>query len=449
MTSSRPQMYGTANRCGWLTPLSRRSWALVAWCSLAAACGNDQGSQTQATIRDSAGVAIVENTGPGWGSETGWRVSPEPVLRIGSVDAAMPSVGGPAGPAENFSYVLGATRLSDGTVVVLDGQSAEVRWFASDGAHVRTRGGRGGGPGEFRSARGLVRLPGDSVLVQGGRWKQVLFSPNGDLLRDEATDLDRYRALGMTGECATLTLPDRSVLACQPIPGGPPRPGIGGPQPPPGLYRSYDRLFLVPWTLDSAVPLGLDGGIESWGMEDGRGGRVYTVHPFFSSSVVGAGGSPPRIAVAINPHYSIELWTTGGRLDRIVRRTGGRREATEEERAKALEEVRGSAMSDPAMKNRVLADIQVPDSIPSVYGLNVAPDGSLWVKRDLSSLFGGPSVYDVFDPEGEFLGEIRFPPRFRIHDVGDDYVLGVRTAEYDVPFVEMYSLQRPPLPRQP
>jgi hypothetical protein len=49
----------------------------------------------------------------------------------------------------------------------------------------------------------------------------------------------------------------------------------------------------------------------------------------------------------------------------------------------------------------------------------------------------------VFDRDGRFLGELRFPPSFTIREVGIDYVLGVRLLADDVPVIELYSLRRP------
>ena len=97
-------------------------------------------------VRDSAGVEIVESTGPSWQGGEGWRVDPDPLLRLGVVDGD---------PAYQFSGIAGLARLEDGTVVVADEGSQEVRFFDAGGKVVAVVGGGGGGPGEFTGLAGL------------------------------------------------------------------------------------------------------------------------------------------------------------------------------------------------------------------------------------------------------------------------------------------------------
>ena len=57
----------------------------------------------------------------------------------------------------------------NGRLVVTNGGSADVRYYAADGAHLRTTGRRGQGPGEFQRPGLLLPLAGVSVLVVDGR----------------------------------------------------------------------------------------------------------------------------------------------------------------------------------------------------------------------------------------------------------------------------------------
>lgn len=95
-----------------------------------------------------------------------WNVDPASAVRIGA---------GSEGSSEHlFSNVRHVARLSDGRIAVVDGASAEVRWFRADG--------RGSGPGEFELVRGAALLPGDTL---------VLFDPRNQRL----TRLDAGGAL--------------------------------------------------------------------------------------------------------------------------------------------------------------------------------------------------------------------------------------------------------------
>ena len=74
--------------------------------SLSAACGGDGGGGLQSTVRDSAGVTIVENGRPALDSRLGWRVGPEATVSIGTAEGD---------PAYELFRVGGAMRLSDRT----------------------------------------------------------------------------------------------------------------------------------------------------------------------------------------------------------------------------------------------------------------------------------------------------------------------------------------------
>ena len=50
------------------------------------------------------------------------------------------------------------------------------------------------------------------------------------------------------------------------------------------------------------------------------------------------------------------------------------------------------------------------------------------------------SPYTVIGPDGEWLGTVETPPRFRILDVGGGLVLGVELDEMDVESVVVYEL---------
>src|SRR5688572_2268538 len=114
------------------------------------ACGPDRGATTsQFVTRDSASVTIVENAAPIWtDSADVWRVQAEPAVTIGVVEGA---------PEYQLFRVRHALRLEDGAIVVADGGSREIRFYDSAGRHIRSIGGDGEGPGEFRVISLLAR----------------------------------------------------------------------------------------------------------------------------------------------------------------------------------------------------------------------------------------------------------------------------------------------------
>ena len=46
-----------------------------------------------------------------------------------------------------------------------------------------------------------------------------------------------------------------------------------------------------------------------------------------------------------------------------------------------------------------------------------------------------PTVYDVFEEDGSYLGEVRVPPRVSLMVLGRDTVWGTRLGEHDEPYI--------------
>ena len=115
-----------------------------------AACAGDAPPRSSAAIVvDSAGIEIV--TSDALGSDRRCALADRPTLSLGTVDGDEASM---------FFFVRGANRLSDGSLAVLNNGSGEIRIFTRAGTHLRSMGGQGDGPGEFRIGRFIWVLPG-------------------------------------------------------------------------------------------------------------------------------------------------------------------------------------------------------------------------------------------------------------------------------------------------
>ena len=118
-------------------------WVTVLLGLFVAGCGAadpDRGSAPSVT--DSAGVRIVEYPAP-----TEWVADGAltEVVRIGTAD----------GPLETlFSRIAGGKILEDGSLVIVDAGSSEVRRFAADGTFLGAHGREGQGPGEYEFITG-------------------------------------------------------------------------------------------------------------------------------------------------------------------------------------------------------------------------------------------------------------------------------------------------------
>src|SRR5690606_16795253 len=108
---------------------------------LLAACGAGERAATDIAVRDSAGIALGEDTAAVWPEGGGWHLSPEPLVEIGVLDGA---------PEDQLFRVVGARRLGDGRIVVANSGTHELRFYDAQGRHLRSVGREGEGPGEFR-----------------------------------------------------------------------------------------------------------------------------------------------------------------------------------------------------------------------------------------------------------------------------------------------------------
>ncbi|MDX1390584.1 MAG: 6-bladed beta-propeller, partial [Acidobacteriota bacterium] len=145
----------------------------------AGACESDRAASSASLVSDSAGVEIVTSSAPAWSAGAGYHVSDDPITVVGGIDDD---------PSTSFGWISGAVRLSDGRLVVLDGQSQDLRVFDRAGNLLATWGRAGEGPGEFVRAFHVTSLPGDTVAVfDGGNARVTFFSPAGEVVRTVMT----------------------------------------------------------------------------------------------------------------------------------------------------------------------------------------------------------------------------------------------------------------------
>ncbi len=138
-----------------------------------AGCGQSAERSTL-SVTDSAGITIVESRAPLWGPEEGWRLSEEPLLTIGAVEGA---------DEYQLYRVRSALRLPDGRIVIANSGTNELRFYGHGGTHLFTRGGEGGGPGEFRSM-GEMSILGDSLFIYDfGQMRMTVYSTTGEFGR--------------------------------------------------------------------------------------------------------------------------------------------------------------------------------------------------------------------------------------------------------------------------
>jgi hypothetical protein len=90
---------------------------------------------------------------------------------------------------------------------------------------------------------------------------------------------------------------------------------------------------------------------------------------------------------------------------------------------------------------QVWGSVPVSEMLPTYEQLLVDRRGNIWMAE--YRVLEEAHVWQVFDPEGHWLGSVTLPDGGRISEIGEDYVLGVWRDEMDVETVRMYGLIKP------
>lgn len=386
---------------------------LLLVCLLPGGCENGTSPNSAFTVRDSAGITIVESSEPQLGPGA-WTVTPEPVLEIGQLEGNEQYLF--AGiPIEERTQMGGTFRLDDGRIVVCDGIARTVRIFDQEGRFVLQFGRSGHGPGEFRSfIMACDRL--DTGIAVLERLAASLFDAQGRFLRKIRSAVPR--GLMIRGVYADGSLLVRRVS------------NVAQMRRAPGLVApTADLLMQGPdgqpndWTL----PVHLETVLA---FREGR--EPATTHQEFGPIGV-ITTTANGFVYGWSASYELRLFDRSGHLTRVTRSALDPVPVAEEDRADDLSGapqelvsiVKKYAMEHYAPFNRILVD-----------GLQ-----HLWVHR-----IHPDTSWDVFSPDGRWVTTVTLPEDVVIHDIGEDYVLGVWHDEWDVQYVRMYGLERGSLP---
>ncbi|NIN72090.1 MAG: hypothetical protein GTO46_09270 [Gemmatimonadetes bacterium] len=384
-----------------------------------AACDTGPASHSGPEVRDSAGIEIVENSGPQWPDGGGWRLAESPTLDIGVVDGD---------DAYQFFQVAGALELSDGRIVVANGGTSELRFYDALGTFLSSTGRKGSGPGEFQDILWIERLAADSIIVYDYRLRRIsVFDSLGRFVR--AFDL---HFIDQIGGFPTLVapFPDGSLLvALEQF-------FVGEREP--GLRR--DTTLYVRCSMEGALldTLGRYQGAESYSVQESDGwlgGGVPFGH-VSQATVQGAG-----YYYGSSDSYEIDYHTIDGRLQRIIRLDRNSLEVTPEDIELFTQQSLARARDERRrqIRQRMYARMPWPDVMPAYGEFKTDAEDNLWVSEYLRPGDEQPR-WTVFDPHGTMLGIVGTPPRFRIFQIGSDFMLGRWRDELGVEHVQMYEL---------
>ncbi|HLL45570.1 MAG TPA: hypothetical protein VK399_02635 [Longimicrobiaceae bacterium] len=386
------------------------------------ACSEDRGSGSSFAARDSAGIRIAEN---GAGTGAAWTVSAAPTVEIGTFEGE---------PAYQLYQAVSAARLGDGRIVVANGGTKEVRYYGPDGRHLKSVGGDGEGPGEFRSIHWVGALPGDSVAAWDPIQKRItVLDPRGGVAR-----MSKTTAIpGMVPQVRGV-LADGSLV----LTSGFNTAAMMGER---GVRRDTATYLRVGRDGSVRDTLGRFPGMENYVDMNKEGGSTnFTVRQLpFGRQAVAAGGGERLYVGTGEAGYEVRVYRADGALERIVRRAHQPLPVTPEDIAEYKRTLVTYGLDANARRqyDRSLDAMPYPATMPPYVDMLVDAGGSLWVEDARRPADPQPS-WTVFDAEGKVLATVRLPDRLNLQAAGPDWVLGTFRDDDEIEHVRVYGLRR-------
>jgi len=346
---------------------------------------------------DTLGDTIVVRTlsGSQWGAA---KLVAE--LQIGTLD----------GPEyEIFGDVAGLAVTPAGGILIYDRQVPALRRFSSDGRYLGTLGRSGAGPGEYANSDGglAVLKDGRIVLRDPGNARLTVYAADGSYLESWPIPGGRFTSVPMVaaadGGFYNPIFGDGQPLRLVRY-GQDGRPADTLPRPEPQIQ---------PATVQAQT----EGASQTWLVPFSQA-ALWTFHPqgYYLSAITG--------------QYAIDALRPGGPVLRVAR-VSEPVPVTPEELAVNEERV------TTAMRRLVPSwrwnGPSIPRIKPILRGVQAGEDGRLWVllhqpgervpEDELdpepgagppSPQFREPTVFDVFEEDGRYLGRVSAPPGFSI-----------------------------------
>lgn len=394
----------------------KRTAVLVGGAFLLSACIGGDDRAGGPAVRDSAGIAIVENPADA-GEDLPWRLEASPTLELGRADGDRPDV---------FGSIRHVIRLRTGAIAVADAMAREIRIFDEAGLHVSTVGGEGEGPGEFTSLWWIAELGGDSIAAVDNLNARIsMFDGDGEFARAfQVPRPDGAAAPNIVG-----FLGDGEAV-------------FHARTAPPSQDAGKTSTVLVFTVRDGEVSAEVgefvDRKLGANGLGLGFGGQA----------VLAVADS--LIWYAHTSRFEFRVVDRDGSVLRIVRVNRTPRPVTEEDMAQARARVEESLARQgaTAATARRIMETEFADTHPVHGQMLVDALRYLWVAGSRRSLLDSDHPeerqerWDVFDPDGRLLGRVTTPDGFRVAQIGEAFVLGVHTDALGVERVRLYRLER-------
>lgn len=286
-------------------------------------------------------------------------------------------------PGHAFETVRSAHRLPEGTIIVADGGSNELRWFDAVGNLVRSRGRAGSGPSEFMGLHRSV-LIGDTLIAADLLLQRLsVWHRDGTFVRVLRVESDGpFELIGAGASGQLIGAVNRAPV---PMPVGSAR------------VDSVSLIRIDPVD-GTAVPIGVSAPVQTTRAVRGPVGdrTTYLAGPFDPKGAVALNGELMLLAFG----DSIQRLGPDGRRVSSRAVDGPRRQVTpamvEAWLSEGLDEV------PPARHAAIRAfrsGVPTGETLPAVDGVFADDIGRTWLRRTVA--YGDSvAVWEVHDPNG-------------------------------------------------
>ena len=371
------------------------------------------GSPPQQSVADSAGVRVAVSRTADVRDDS-WRLAPAHDVEIGVVEGR---------PEYQLDRVSGAAFLSSGTIVLANSGTRELRFYDRNGQHMRSVGGRGGGPGEFESILLGGVFAGDSIIAWDAQQRRLtVFDSAGRFARTQAI----VEALGPAPLAAGVLRNGSFVALRREIP------LLSSSAPVSGIVRPTATLLTVPREGEASTvgsypdtELSIREGVN-FGVVFGRSIEVR--------------GRGDRIAVGNTDSYSIRVYGGGGQLLHVIRQARQLPAVTEGD----FERARPSTFPTTPVGARMRAAVEQmpkPATYPAFAELRFDSQGNLWVK-EFARQWDERHEWQVFGPDGRLVGRLSLAASHTLLDATQTHALVRVVDELDVQKVRVYRLEK-------
>lgn len=384
-----------------------------------ATVGSCSGEAAHATFTatDSAGVLVVTSTAPQWSEGAEWTVDVSPLVTVSEVEGDV---------ATQFYMVTDGLLLEDGRFVIANAGTSELRVFGPDGSHQATLGRAGEGPGEFEWIESLSRVSDGAVFAyDDNAGRGTIFELDGEVRRT----IPVIMPPGVPASDA-MVLEAGHILAVRAGPNL-----RAGERSPTGLVTSEAIVVLLSHDGVLGDTVAVAPGDELFLLSSSTGRPAgFRIPVFGLNRAVATDGRAAFVRTGRG--REIAEYDTRGRLTKLIRWSGADLTITPDRLESGLRSLFGG---DEGAVTRY--DLPVPETEPGFGRLLFDSRGYLWVS-EYAQYLQDANTWSVFSPEGAYLGDIEFPDRFRVLDIGLDRILGRRKDAADRESIEIVRLNR-------